>query len=79
MKIDLNTAVRNNLICEVKIRFNGLELKNCIFADEDNGLALVYDYEMWDKYKKFSIYYDGIELPKKILKGDVWIMFGDRK
>ncbi len=79
MRIDLDSAYKMGILAEVKIRFNGLELKNCILADEDQGVVIVYDLEMWSIFRKYNVDYILKEVPKKIMKGDVWIMFGDRK
>jgi len=79
MRIDLDSAYKMGILGEVKIRFNGLELKNCILADEDNGIVLVYDFEMMNTFRKYNVDFILKEIPKKIMKGDVRIMFGDRK
>jgi len=75
MKIDLKKAIESNLISDIQIRFNGLKINNCIYADDKNGIAIVLDLDEFKKLRKYDI----PEIPHKILKGDVWILFGDRK
>jgi hypothetical protein len=59
------------LVGDVTIRFNGLKLYDCLFADEDNGIAVVMRMDLFE--------IGMVEIPLETLRGDVWILLGDRK
>lgn len=76
MKISVEEAIRTGINRNIIIRLNGITLKHCVYADEENGFVIVLDI---DEYKRLSRSIDYPEIPRKMIKGNVWIMLGDRK
>ncbi len=74
MKLTVEEAIEQGLITKVQVRFNGLNLKHCIMADEEAGVVEVHDFDMFRLlYNSHPIDY----VPTKFMRGDVWILFKD--
>jgi len=67
---DVATAVKNGIISDIRIRFNGISTP-CFVADEEAGYIIRGD-SSWPCKKL-------LDIVLKIEYGDVWILMGDRK